>query len=86
MNNRRSFLFGAAAAALQSSLLPGANDRIRLGIIGYGARGKALVRSALQCTNTEFAGFADVYTERLKESAAGEDLLGLPAPAGRPVH
>ncbi len=70
MNNRRTFLFGAAAAALQSSRLPGANDRIRLGIIGYGARGKALVRSALQCPNTEFAGFADVYTERLKESAA----------------
>jgi predicted dehydrogenase len=70
MNNRRSFLFGAAAAAFQPSRLVGANDRIRLGIIGYGARGKEIVNFALQCPNTEFGGFADVYTERLKESAA----------------
>src|SRR5215467_14796206 len=70
MNNRRSFLFGAAATALQSARLLGANDRIRLGIIGYGARGKEIVNFALQCPNTEFGGFADVYTERLKEGAA----------------
>lgn len=42
----------------------------RLGIIGYGARGKELVTYALRCPNTEFGGFADVYSERLTESAA----------------
>lgn len=66
MNNRRSFLVGAAA--LRCSL--GANDRIRLGIIGFGARGKEIVHSAMQCPNTEFVGFADVFTERLKEATA----------------
>jgi predicted dehydrogenase len=70
MNNRRTFLFGAGAVTLQSSRLIGANERLRLGIIGYGARGKELVNYALRCPNTEFGGFADVYTERLKESAA----------------
>ncbi len=70
MNNRRTFLFGAGAVALQSSRLLGANDRLRLGIIGYGARGKELVTYALRCPNTEFGGFADIYTDRLKESAA----------------
>ncbi len=48
----------------------GANDRIRLGIIGPGDRGMQLVREALNCANTEFAGFADIYTRRLEAAKA----------------
>lgn len=68
-NSRRNFI-GHVATGVASALAPttvlGANDRIRLGIIGPGDRGMQLVREALNCPNTEFAGFADVYTRRLE--------------------
>lgn len=48
----------------------GANDRIRLGIIGPGDRGMQIVREALNCPNTEFVAFADVYTKRLEAAKA----------------
>lgn len=53
--------------ASPSSVL-GANERIRLGIIGAGDRGMQIVREALRCANTEFAGFADIYARRLEEA------------------
>ncbi|HZI73849.1 MAG TPA: Gfo/Idh/MocA family oxidoreductase, partial [Gemmatimonadales bacterium] len=56
------------AGALAASRVPGANERIRLGIIGPGARGKQLMQLALQCPGTEIAGAADVYTRRLEEA------------------
>jgi predicted dehydrogenase len=46
----------------------GANDRIRLGIIGPGDRGMQIVREAINCPNTEFVAFADVYTRRLEDA------------------
>ena len=53
MYSRRNFLEGIAAGvvatALSSSRVLGANERIRLGIIGPGARGKELMRFALAC-------------------------------------
>jgi predicted dehydrogenase len=72
MDSRRSFI-GSVATGLASSLAPstvlGANDRIRIGIIGPGARGMELVREAIGCPNTEFVAFADIYTRRLEEAA-----------------
>ena len=39
--NRRNFLTGAAAmAAMQSSRVLGANDRVRIAVIGLRGRGK----------------------------------------------
>jgi predicted dehydrogenase len=70
MDTRRRFLMDGAIAALASSRVWGANDRIRMGIIGYGARSKEDVRLAQTCANTEFIGFADIFTERLKEATA----------------
>ena len=46
----------------------GANDRIRLGIIGAGARGMEIVKEAIACPNTEFIAFADVYTRALENA------------------
>jgi len=43
----------------------GANDRIRLGIIGVGDRGTELVHWALKCPDVDFVAFADIYTKRL---------------------
>lgn len=57
----------AVAAAVPGSVL-GANERIRLGIIGAGDRGMQLVREAIACPNTEFVAFADIYTKRFERA------------------
>lgn len=71
MDSRRKFI-GKMATGLAGTLAPasvlGANDRIRLGIIGAGDRGIQLAREALGCPNTEIAGFADGYARRLEEA------------------
>ncbi|MBY0372836.1 MAG: Gfo/Idh/MocA family oxidoreductase, partial [Bryobacteraceae bacterium] len=72
-NSRRNFI-GTAATALAGTLAPsrvlGANDRVRFGIIGPGARGMEILREAIQVPNTEFAAAADVYTRRLEDVKA----------------
>ncbi len=69
MDSRRQFL-GAVTGLAGTLALPkrvlGANDRIRLGIIGAGDRGSELMRLALECPGAEFAGVADIYTRRLE--------------------
>ncbi|HKX00154.1 MAG TPA: Gfo/Idh/MocA family oxidoreductase [Bryobacteraceae bacterium] len=72
MPTRRNFMeelaAGLTGAAFASSQALGANDRIRIGIIGPGARGKQLMKLALACPNTDIIGAADVYTRRLDEA------------------
>jgi predicted dehydrogenase len=58
----------AAAATLPSSQVLGANDRVRLGIIGPGARGQELMKEFLKVQNTEFVAAADVYSRRHDEA------------------
>jgi predicted dehydrogenase len=78
MKNRRTFLqqlIGSTAWVAGSGfLLPrsvhGANDRIRIALIGAGSRGKEIFRVALRCPNVEAVGVADVYTRRLDEVKA----------------
>lgn len=72
MDSRRKFI-GTVASGLAGTLASsrgvlGANERIRVGILGIGARGTELVRSALACDNIDFAAFADVYTRRLEDA------------------
>jgi predicted dehydrogenase len=55
------------AGTLAASNVLGANDRIRLGIIGPGDRGTEILREALACEDVECAGAADVYTKRLED-------------------
>ncbi len=69
---RRDFLKTAAASAALGLALPGshvfgANDRVRLGIIGPGARGQELIREFLKVPNVELVAAADVYTRRHEE-------------------
>jgi predicted dehydrogenase len=71
MSSRREFVASVAglagvAAAPQSVL--GANDRIRIGVIGPGAQGSTDMRAALRCPNTELVAFADVFTKRLEDA------------------
>ncbi len=72
MDSRRKFIGRMASGlagtlAVPSSVL-GANDRIRIGIIGSGARGMQLMREAAGCPNTECTAVADVYTRRFEEA------------------
>jgi len=69
MQSRRNFIGKVAtglAGTLAASNVLGANERIRIGIIGPGARGSEILRQALACANTECIGAADVYTRRLE--------------------
>lgn len=76
MSTRRKFvgqILGGATTLAFSGLIPssrvlGANDRIRLGLIGAGGRGQAILKAALRCANTEAVAVADVYTRRLDEA------------------
>src|SRR5215472_12717951 len=70
---RRDFMKGAALGtaafmAYPSSRILGANDRIRVGFIGFGGRAQDLVRQVLAIPTVEFAAVADVYTRRLDEA------------------
>ncbi len=69
MDSRRHFIgkiVGVAGTLKAPQAVLGANDRIRLGIIGPGDRGMAIVRQAIACPGTEFVAFADIYTRRLE--------------------
>src|SRR5215475_14277106 len=72
MQSRCNFMGGAAAGLAvtlaRTDRVLGANDRIRLGIIGPGARGQQIMRQAISCPNTEMVAIADVYTRRLEEA------------------
>src|SRR5438876_721135 len=70
---RREFLKGAAASAAVAAVLPssrvlGASDRVRLGAIGFGARGQEDMHEALKLPNVEFVAAADVYNRRHAEA------------------
>jgi len=72
IDSRRKFIgtmaTGLATTLASSTGVLGANDRIRVGIIGPGARGTELVHQALASPNVEFVAFADVYTRRLEDA------------------
>ena len=73
MQTRRHFI-GNVATGLAGSLATGhalgANNRIRIGVIGMGERGVQLTREAIACPNTEFVAAADVYSRRVDEARA----------------
>jgi predicted dehydrogenase len=64
--NRRAFMMGTAAAGAAWNVM-GANDRIRLGIIGTGSRGWYLMRNV--AGNIEWVAVCDAWDERQEEGA-----------------
>ncbi|MFA0738131.1 MAG: hypothetical protein LKKZDAJK_001232 [Candidatus Fervidibacter sp.] len=81
MMTRRQWLKMTGAAALTVGIGPlvltdrvkGANDRLRLGIIGVGARGSALMREAYEVgkeLNAEIVALCDVWRRNLERAAA----------------
>jgi predicted dehydrogenase len=75
MSSRRKFMgqiLGGATSLAAYGIFPtrrvlGANDRVRIGLIGAGGRGQAIFQAALRCANVEGVAVADVYTRRLEE-------------------
>jgi len=70
LDSRREFIervaSGIAGTLAVPSTVLGANNRLRLGLIGVGERGAQLGREALASGNTELSGFADICTRRLE--------------------
>jgi len=69
--NRREFLKTPAIAgmtAASASRVMGANDRIRLGIIGTGGRGSYLMREANKCGGIEWVAVCDAWDARRDEA------------------
>lgn len=70
MQSRRNFIGKVAtglAGAVAANAVPGANDHVRIGIIGPGDRGSEILRQAVSLPGVECVGAADVYTYRLEQ-------------------
>jgi len=65
---RRQFLVAASAAASQA--WAGANDRVRLAIIGVGSRGSAHIKEILPVANVEIGAVVDVDGRRTEAAAS----------------
>ena len=75
MHSRRNFIGKFAtgiAGSLAATSVLGANDRVRIGIIGSGDRGMQILREASQCAGTEVVALCDVYNKRLE--GAGKEF------------
>ncbi len=74
--NRRSFLMASGMTALAASRVLGANDTLRLGVIGAGGRMKSLLHSADKSAPNQLVAVSDVYSPHLdevKQRANGAD-------------
>jgi predicted dehydrogenase len=68
--SRRDFLISSTAAALTSSRILGANDRVQLGFIGYGLMGSQHVETFKRQPDADLAAVCDVYEPRRAEGLA----------------
>ena len=66
--SRRTFFQGAAIAASATQVM-GANDRIRVGIVGIGGRGTAHLNYYLKIPGAQVAGLCDVNQSRASAQA-----------------
>lgn len=74
MDSRRHFLGKVSGLAGTFAVAParvlGANERIRVGVIGVGDRGTELIHQLGACGNVEIAGIADIYSKRREKASA----------------
>jgi len=69
MVTRRSFLV-TSATALSASRAIGANDRVRVGLLGAGGRGSYIARTAKEHGNIDLAAISEIYEPRIEASKA----------------
>jgi ornithine cyclodeaminase/alanine dehydrogenase-like protein (mu-crystallin family) len=71
--HRRNFVMGSMAAVAYARAVRGANDRLRVAIIGPGTQGTGLMKGfaqyAQEC-NAELVAVCDLWTRRRDEAAA----------------
>jgi len=72
-NSRREFIRQAAIGAAAMAVYPpsrvlGANDRMRVGMIGVGGRGQELLKLVLEVPNAQLVAIADIYTRSRDEA------------------
>lgn len=72
--SRRSFLAGSLAAATVATAastrkILGANERIRLGVIGTGNRAQSLMKSVNKIGQIEWVALSDIWDRRMDEAA-----------------
>jgi len=65
---KRSALGTAAMLVYPPSRVLGANDRVRVGMIGVGGRGQELLKQVLEVPSAQLVAIADVYTDRREEA------------------
>lgn len=68
--NRRTFLTATTLTALSQSRILGANDRIRIGVIGAGGRSRELLHALEANGGNEVVAACDVYEPRRKAAIA----------------
>lgn len=74
MLTRRSFIIASGMTALASTRVMGANDTIRLGVIGAGGRMEGLLDAAAEAGLCQIVAVSDVYgphRDRVKERSKG---------------
>ena len=74
MDSRRIFLGKVASGLGTIAAVPGrvlgANDRVRIGFIGFGRRATDLLNYVRACPNTEAVTFSDIYTAQRDRAQA----------------
>src|SRR5271169_3387265 len=65
---RRQFLSGGALTALAAQRAMGANDRVAVGLIGCGGRGRYVAGLMREAPGVDFAATADVYLPNAERS------------------
>ena len=75
---KQTVLGTAAFLAYPPSRVLGANDRVRLGMIGVGARGQELLKQVLEQPKVQLVAMADVYSrsrDAARQMAPGMQTL-----------
>jgi predicted dehydrogenase len=75
--SRRTFFQGAALAASATQVM-GANDRIRVGIVGLGGRGNDHLNTYLQIPGSQITGLCDVSQAARETAQAAVNRAGQP--------
>src|SRR5215469_8043300 len=74
---RRSFIIASGLTALSATRILGANDTLRIGVIGAGGRMNDLLSAAEKAGGVQFIAVSDVYAphmEAVKQRPGGKDL------------
>src|SRR2546428_6128224 len=65
---KQSVLGTAALLAYPPARVLGANDRVRVGMIGVGGRGQELLNQVLELRDVQLVAIADIYSRRREEA------------------